>query len=212
MLLKWIPVPAVLLAVLTMGVVLAPAAGASTGSGKCSSFASQKAAQDYFVGHGGSSSKDIAGLDPDGDGLACPDDPGPFAAYVELNFARGFFYGTLVCVDYPAHRSKAELEAEEEAEEEAAAEGAKRFSPRGCGSDVIEVELEKVGSGGGQVVATHKAEAAQNVTLLPLGTSRKDAQGSVLSFEFKLEPKSTAGTFYALSEECFGTPSRRLSP
>lgn len=136
--------------------------------------------------------------------------PGPFAAYVELGFAKGFFYGTVVCANYATHRTKSEVVKEERAEEKASEEGATRFIPGGCSSPLIEVELKQVTPGEDPVVASHKAEAAEKTTLLPLGTSEKNAKGSVLSFEFKLEPKKTKGTFYAVSEECFGTSSRRV--
>lgn len=209
--------PIVSACVLGACVGIGPAGAAASGpvpsssvKKSCSSFAGQKAAQKYFVGHGGSQSKDVGGLDPDGDGLVCPDNPGPFAAYVELGFAKGFFYGTVVCANYATHRTKGEVVKEERAAEKASEEGATRFIPGGCSSPLIEVELKQVTPGEDPVVASHKAEAAEKTTLLPLGTSEKNAKGSVLSFEFKLEPKKTKGTFYAVSEECFGTSSRRV--
>ncbi|OJU85296.1 MAG: hypothetical protein BGO11_17325 [Solirubrobacterales bacterium 70-9] len=188
---------------------LSTAAGASPGKRKCSSFASQKAAQKYFVGHGGSQSNDAAGLDPDGDGLACPDNPGPFAAYVELAFAHGFFYGQVVCVDWPEHLTKAEVRAEEKNAEEAAGSHSK-FRGRDCASPFVEVQLKEVTAGKDPVVASHNAEAGGEPTRLPIGASERNQKGSVLSFEFKLEPKKSKGKFYAFSEECFGTPSRRV--
>jgi hypothetical protein len=114
-----------------------------------------------------------------------------------------------VCADYQVHRSKAEVRGEEKAEEEAA-ESRTKFKARGCNSAFIEVELREAKPGEDPVAASHKAEAAEAPTLLPLGASEKNEKGSVLSFEFKLEPRSTKGTFYALSEECFGTPSRNV--
>jgi hypothetical protein len=184
---------------------------AAGGNKKCSEFASQKAAQKYFVGHGGSESDDVGRLDPDGDGLVCPDNPGPFAAYVELAFAKGFFYGQVVCVNYPAHWTKAEEHAEETSRKRAEEEQAKRVAVKNCTSPLIEVELREVAPGEDPVVASHKAEAGGESTLLPLGAPEAHAKGSVLSFEFKLEPKKTKGTFYAVSEECFNTPSRHVS-
>jgi Excalibur calcium-binding domain len=51
--------------------------GGSTGGGggtvdkNCSDFSTQAEAQAWFVGHGGSASNDVAGLDTDHDGVAC---------------------------------------------------------------------------------------------------------------------------------------------
>jgi hypothetical protein len=137
----------ILMAVSAAVILASPIAAASTGKKKCSSFASQKAAQQYFVGHGGSQSKDVAGLDPDGDGLVCPANPGPFAAYVELNFAKGFFYGQLVCVNYPTHKTKGEIK---ELEEKAA-----EHETAGCDSGYIEMNLKEVSPGEDRVVASH---------------------------------------------------------
>ena len=115
-------------------VALPGSAGAVAGKRKCTSFASQKAAQKYFVGHGGSQSNDVAGLDSDGDGLVCP------------------FYGQVVCVDYPEHLTKAETRAEEKAAEEAA-ESKSKFRGMDCASPFIEVQLKEVAAGEDPVVA-----------------------------------------------------------
>jgi hypothetical protein len=200
--LKTISMAIVLMALSAAVVVGPPVAAAQAGKKKCSSFASQKAAQQYFVGHGGSQSKDVAGLDPDGDGLVCPANPGPFAAYVELNFAKGFFYGQLVCVNYPTHKTKKEVE-------EAEAAGG-NHEASGCDSAYIEMTLKEVAPGEDPVVASHEAEEGPEPTLVPRGASEKNVKGAILSFEFKLTPKKTTGTFYALSEECFGTKSRKV--
>jgi hypothetical protein len=197
--LKRIGAVMVLLVLLAVVVVSSPVASASPAKKKCSSFASQKAAEQYFVGHGGSQSMDVGGLDPDGDGLVCPSNPGPFAAYVEVSFAKGFFYGQLVCVNYPAHKTKKEVEGAEAA--------AANHEASGCGSAYIEMQLKEVSPGKDPVVASHEAEEGLEPTLLP---SSKNAKGAILSFEFKLVPKKTSGTFYALSQECFGTPSRKI--
>ena len=49
--------------------------GGGTGGGSldknCSDFSTQAEAQSWFVGHGGSASNDVAGLDTDHDGVAC---------------------------------------------------------------------------------------------------------------------------------------------
>jgi hypothetical protein len=195
-------------ALAAVGVIASSSAGASPARRRCSSFASQKAAQRYFVRSGGSQSKDAAGLDPDGDGLVCPMNAGPFAAYVEIGFAHGFFYGTLVCVNYPPHMSKAELRKEERNREAAVKEGAKKLAPEHCSSSLIEVQLTEAGSR--KVVASHKAEAAEEPTSLPIGASERNIKGEILSFEYKLEPAKTKGTFFASSEECYGTPSRKI--
>lgn len=200
--LKTISTIIVFMALSAAVIVASPIATASAGKKKCSSFASQKAAQQYFVGHGGSPSKDVEGLDPNGDGLVCPANPGPFAAYVELNFAKGFFYGQLVCVNYPTHKTTKEIK---EAEAKAA-----EHETAGCDSGYIEMNLREVSPGEDPVVASHEAEQGPEPTLVPAGASEKNVKGAILSFEFKLTPKQTDGTFYALSEECFGTPSRRV--
>jgi hypothetical protein len=200
--LKSISVIVILMALTAATIVTSPIAVASGGKKKCSSFASQKAAQQYFVGHGGSQSNDVAGLDPDGDGLVCPGNPGPFASYVELNFAKGFFYGQLVCVNYPTHKTKKEIK-------EAEAKAAERETA-GCNSAYIEMSLKEVSPGEDRVVASHEAEAGSEPTMVPAGASGKNLKGEIFSFEFKLTPKKTKGSFYALSEECFGTSSRRV--
>lgn len=58
-------------------VLLAPAGPAHASGVNCSDFASQAAAQHYFLAHGGPSS-DPEGLDADGDGIACESNPGPY--------------------------------------------------------------------------------------------------------------------------------------
>jgi Excalibur calcium-binding domain len=50
----------------------------SAGDVDCSDFANQAAAQSYFLSHGGPSS-DPAGLDADGDGVACESLPCPYS-------------------------------------------------------------------------------------------------------------------------------------
>lgn len=50
----------------------------------CSDFASQAAAQNYFLSHGGPG-QDPAGLDPDRDGLACESNPPPYRGLITIN-------------------------------------------------------------------------------------------------------------------------------
>jgi hypothetical protein len=178
-------------AVLLFALAGASPAGAATAAKKCSSFGSQKAAQKYFVRKGGSQSDDVGGLDPDGDGLVCPMNPAPFAAYVEIGYAHGFFYGSVVCVYDPLNKN------EEEAKQ--------------CASGLIEVELKRAKPGKDPTVASHKAEVGEYTTL-PAGASEKKVKRIVYPFEWKLEPKNAHGTFYAVSEECYGTTSRHLTP
>ena len=64
---------AVLAALLSLAIVVAPGAGAAPASAPdldCSDFSTQAAAQDYFLARGGPSS-DPDRLDGDGDGIAC---------------------------------------------------------------------------------------------------------------------------------------------
>ena len=83
---------AALAAALTCGVL------AASGSAKvpgCSSFKSQATAQELFVGMGGGPARDVGGLDPDGDGVACEDRPGPNEGFATIGYNRvkRFFYG-----------------------------------------------------------------------------------------------------------------------
>ena len=68
---------------LTIGLALSP--GAAGRGVTCSSFASQAAAQSYFLDHGGPQ-HDPAGLDPDHDGLACETNPLPYRGLLTINF------------------------------------------------------------------------------------------------------------------------------
>jgi hypothetical protein len=67
-----------------VGVLLA--SSATAGALNCSDFASQAAAQSYFLSHGGPS-QDPAGLDPDRDGLACESNPPPYRGLITLHFS-----------------------------------------------------------------------------------------------------------------------------
>lgn len=58
-------------------VLLTPASPAHAADKDCSDFASQAAAQKYFLAHGGPKS-DPDRLDADHDGIACESDPGPY--------------------------------------------------------------------------------------------------------------------------------------
>ena len=157
-----------------------PAARGATDK-KCPSFASQKAAQEYFTRHRGSDSNDFGGLDPDGDGLVCPANKAPYAAYVGIGFNkhRHFFYGTLVGVA-------------------SVNEKAQKYE---C-SGYPEISLYEVRSGPDAVVAAHKSLQTDVISV--------NKKVTVESFEWKLEPARHSGTFYASSAECYGTPSVRV--
>jgi Excalibur calcium-binding domain len=65
-------------ALLVLAVALMPAAASAHRSDKdCADFASQKAAQIFFIKHGGPR-YDPDRLDADHDGVACEDNPAPY--------------------------------------------------------------------------------------------------------------------------------------
>ena len=66
----------VLALVAAMFAILGPASSASAADMDCADFATQKAAQTFFLNHGGPSS-DPHRLDYDGDGIACESNPCP---------------------------------------------------------------------------------------------------------------------------------------
>ncbi len=68
----------------------------ATAPAGCASFSSQAAAQGRFTDLNGSPSHDAAGLDADGDGVACEDLAGPYKGFATIgyNLKKGFFYGT----------------------------------------------------------------------------------------------------------------------
>jgi hypothetical protein len=95
------PLASVLLgaaASLTIGFVATGAAHtAASGAAHthCTSFASQAAAQRDFVELGGGPRRAIAGLDGDGDGIACEVLSGPYQGFAGFGYneRRDFFYG-----------------------------------------------------------------------------------------------------------------------
>jgi len=88
---------ALALAVGTLSLVapVSTEAGATTPIPGCPAFASQAAAQEYFLGHGGGPRDRVGSLDPDRDGVACEGRPGPYAGFATLgyNVKKKFFYG-----------------------------------------------------------------------------------------------------------------------
>jgi hypothetical protein len=87
-----------MLAAIALAVAFACGALAASGSAKapgCSSFKSQAAAQELFVQMGGGPARDVGNLDPDGDGVACEDRPGPNEGFATIGYnrAKRFFYG-----------------------------------------------------------------------------------------------------------------------
>jgi len=69
----------------------------------CGSFAAQADAQDAFLEAGGKPGRNAGRMDPDRDGVACEELPGPFKGYATIGFHRGkqFFYG-VVTMPIPA--------------------------------------------------------------------------------------------------------------
>ncbi len=88
------PLPVLAIALAGLG-VLAPADGGAAATPGCPSFASQAAAQTYFIAQGGSPKHHVGGLDPDRDGVACEGLGAPYQGYatVAYNKKRHFFYG-----------------------------------------------------------------------------------------------------------------------
>lgn len=74
-----------------------PARGKGKPARKCSSFANQAAAQDYFFKRRGSPRHKVGGLDPDRNGVACERLDPPYKGYVEAAYEerRRFFYGDI---------------------------------------------------------------------------------------------------------------------
>ncbi len=87
-------------AALALMVLSAPGEAAVPG---CGSFAAQADAQDAFLEAGGKPGRSVGRMDPDRDGVACEELPGPFKGYATIGFHRGkqFFYG-VVTMPVPA--------------------------------------------------------------------------------------------------------------
>jgi Excalibur calcium-binding domain len=68
------------------------ASSATARDANCSDFQSEAAAQTYFLSHG-EPSQDPAGLDSDGDGLACESNPRPYRGLLSLTYKYGAFSG-----------------------------------------------------------------------------------------------------------------------
>jgi hypothetical protein len=77
------------LAALTIGAVLLLPATASAADKDCADFKSQRAAQFFFLKHGGPQ-KDPDRLDGDNDGVACEDNPCPCYRRKHLPYALTF--------------------------------------------------------------------------------------------------------------------------
>jgi hypothetical protein len=75
--------------------IWAPAGGDAAATPGCPSFKSQADAQTYFVEQGGSATKTIGRLDPDGDGVACEGLDAPYEGIATLGYnkKRDFFFG-----------------------------------------------------------------------------------------------------------------------
>jgi hypothetical protein len=74
-----------------------PAGSGAAAVRGCGSFDSQASAQAYFMEMGGSPSKAVGRLDPDGDGVACGSLKGPYQGYATIGYngKQDFFYGTV---------------------------------------------------------------------------------------------------------------------
>jgi hypothetical protein len=81
-------------ALAALATIWAPTGGAASIPG-CPSFASQAAAQTYFVAQGGSPGHQLGRLDPDHDGVACEGLGAPYQGFARIayNKKRAFFYG-----------------------------------------------------------------------------------------------------------------------
>ena len=171
--------------------LIAGSAGGQAFGKKCTSFASQKAAQKFFVGHGGSPEKNVNGLDSDGDGLACPYNKEPYAGYLSIGFnrARSFFYGIQAALYVYAPKTEAQTEAQAQ-----------------CASGVEPgIVLKKVRPGKDPIVAERKHALLLDPKRLPGGKI------AVLTFEWKLELRSAHGSFYAMSTGCYNPRSKTIS-
>lgn len=75
--------------------IWAPAGGDAAATPGCPSFKSQADAQTYFVEQGGSATRAIGRLDPDGDGVACEGLGAPYQGIATLGYnkKRHFFFG-----------------------------------------------------------------------------------------------------------------------
>lgn len=87
-----------MLASLALAVALACGVWAASGSAElpgCTSFKSQAAAQELFTRMAGGPDREVGDLDPDRDGVACEDRPGPHEGYATIGYnrAKRFFYG-----------------------------------------------------------------------------------------------------------------------
>lgn len=82
-------------AALAVAAIWAPTGGNAATTPGCPSFASQAAAQSYFVEQGGSVTHAIGRLDPDRDGVACEGLGGPYEGIATLGYNKKhhFFFG-----------------------------------------------------------------------------------------------------------------------
>lgn len=87
-------------------VAVVVASSASARDANCSDFASQAAAQTYFLNNGGPS-QDPDGLDADGDGLACESNPSPYRGLLTIQYAQGAFTGRVRSVSSSCVSSRA---------------------------------------------------------------------------------------------------------
>ncbi|MDX6624932.1 MAG: hypothetical protein QOE75_2864 [Solirubrobacterales bacterium] len=77
--------------------LLALAGGSSAAVPGCGAYAAQGDAQDAFLEVGGSPARNVGGMDPDGDGVACEDLAAPYKGYATIGYNRKkqFLYGVV---------------------------------------------------------------------------------------------------------------------
>jgi hypothetical protein len=96
---------ATLASVVAAAVALLALAGGSTAAVPgCGAFAAQADAQDAFLEAGGDPGRNVGGMDPDRDGVACEDLPAPFKGYATIGYnrKRQFLYGIVTMPMPPA--------------------------------------------------------------------------------------------------------------
>ncbi len=70
----------------------------------CGAYKAQGDAQDAFLEAGGDPGRNVGGMDPDGDGVACEDLPAPYKGYATIGYnrKRQFLYGIVTMPVPPA--------------------------------------------------------------------------------------------------------------
>ncbi len=85
-------------AIVAAALFIVPAAGGSRAAVPgCGAFKAQADAQDAFIDAGGSPRRNVGGMDPNRDGVACEALPAPFKGYATIGYnrKRSFFFGVV---------------------------------------------------------------------------------------------------------------------